>query len=92
MQNFDRLRDYLKAGGSRVVALSFTDLDRLVDGLPPPAIEREQWWANDNERPEAQCRAWRAAGYRAHADRERRLVTFTRCPDFHEGVDFHEGN
>lgn len=45
----------------RMVSLSFSDVDRLVGGLPPSATKYREWWANDSK---SQAQAWRAAGWR----------------------------
>ncbi|MCF4167085.1 hypothetical protein L2U69_15635 [Zavarzinia compransoris] len=86
MDKYDPLRAWLRAGGSRLVTLSFDEIDHMVHGLPRTAFEREQWWSNDDDAPgddapgdDAPCHAWRDAGYLAHADRGRGLVAFTRA-------------
>lgn len=85
MEKYEPLRQWLRAGGSRLVTLSFDEIDHMVHGLPRGAFERAQWWSNDNEAPgkDAPCRAWRDAGYVAHADRGRGLVAFTRATPCH---------
>jgi hypothetical protein len=45
------------------VTLTFSDIDRLVGGLPPTAYTTRQFWANDSK---VEARAWRSAGW--HVD------------------------
>jgi hypothetical protein len=61
---YNRLREYLAAAaerGDRAVYLDFEEIDRLVDGLPPPARSEKRWWANGKQ---AQAQAWQSAGWR----------------------------
>ena len=62
MAKYDTLRDHLLAvsNDQRRVVLSFTELDRVVGGLPESARRVRQFWANDSK---GQARAWRAAGW-----------------------------
>lgn len=67
MAKYDALRDHLAAvpATTRVITMSFSEVDRVVGGLPPSARRLRQWWANDSK---IEARAWRAAGW--HVDAE----------------------
>lgn len=56
--------------------LDFSEIDRLVGGLPSAAYLKKQWWSNGNQ-PQAQ--AWQAAGWRvATVGFARQRVAFIR--------------
>jgi hypothetical protein len=73
------LREYLAAAaerGEEAVYLDFSDIDRLIDGLPPAAYSKRQWWANGRQ---AQAQAWQDAGWRVDTvGFARRRVAFAR--------------
>lgn len=55
------LTDHLQGAGARVV-LTWAELDSIVGGLPPSAVDHyPHWWRGD--RPNT--RAWHGAGYEA---------------------------
>lgn len=61
--------------GEQVVTMTFGEVDRLVDGLPPSS-SRRQWWANNSQ---VQSLAWHEAGWHVDkVDLDARLVLFTR--------------
>jgi hypothetical protein len=64
----------------QAVTLTFAEVAAYVGGLPAPAYELRQWWADDTRR---QARCWRAAGWhvdRGGIDLDRQTVSFTRTP------------
>jgi len=65
MGKYDALADHLRGvpGDELTVTLTFSEVDRIVDGLPPSAYRLRQWWANDSK---VEAHAWRAAGW--HVD------------------------
>jgi hypothetical protein len=67
MGKYDALADYLREVPSeeQAVTLTFSEVDRIVGGLPPSAYRIRQWWANDSK---VEARAWRAAGWHVDAD------------------------
>lgn len=64
MAKYTPLAEHLEAllPEKQSVTLTFSDIDRLVGGLPPTANTR-QFWANDSK---VEARAWRSAGW--HVD------------------------
>ena len=58
MARWTDLGDALARGGPSL-RLSWSELDRIVGGLPPSATRHRAWWSGD--RPHV--RIWRAAGY-----------------------------
>lgn len=44
---YDPLKAELSRRGSAMVAMSITEIDRLVGGLPPSAYQYQAWWANE---------------------------------------------
>lgn len=60
----------------RSLTLTFSEVDRIVGGLPPTAHTLRQWWANDSK---VQARAWRSAGWHVDTvDLNRQVVRFAR--------------
>ncbi len=57
---FEHLRDAAD-GGEQMIALPIAEVDALIDGLPPAALTRKQWWSGTTS---VQARAWNAAGWR----------------------------
>ena len=82
MAKYDLLVEHLNRSGADEVTISFDEVDDLVEGLPPSAYERAQWWANDSVGP-AQSKTWLNAGWRvATHDLPQGWVTFVRSsPD-----------
>lgn len=63
MGRYDPLGDWL-AGQARdsELAMSFTEVERLIGGrLPPSARKHPAWWANDETH--VQAKAWINAGW-----------------------------
>ncbi len=80
MAKYDPLRDALTRNSGQSVAMSFSEIESLVKGLPPTAFERDEWWANEDVRTtrHVQCKAWGEAGYTASVDRRSRMAIFQR--------------
>jgi hypothetical protein len=80
---YDPLRDYLAAARERAesdIVMTFDEIDQIVvEGLPASARSGKTWWEN-SQGSGAHVRAWRAAGWTAHADLTAQTVTFTREP------------
>ncbi len=57
---FEHLRNAAE-GGEQVLAMPIAEVDALVDGLPPAALTKKQWWSATTT---AQARAWTDAGWR----------------------------
>ena len=80
MAKYDALREHLEAipATERFVTMRFSEIDRIVGGLPPSARKLRQWWANDSK---VEARAWRAAGWHVDAlgiDMNAETVRFAR--------------
>lgn len=81
MAKYEPLRDHLKADGSKIVTLSFVEIESIISGkLPQSARSYRPWWGNEEgETRHVQVRAWKSAGYRVEAvDQETGSVTFVR--------------
>lgn len=74
MPRWSLLTEYL-AQQDDVVVLTFPELDRIVEGLPPSATRHRAWWSGDR----THVRAWRDAGYRMASVDLGRSVTFVRA-------------
>ena len=79
MGKYDRLKDRLIESDAAKVTMTFSEIDRLIGGLPTSALERDAWWSNEDHRRtrHVQCKAWGEAGY-CDPDRRSRIVTFHR--------------
>lgn len=63
-RKYQRLFEHLQGAaerGDRILAMPIAEVDALVDGLPPAALTKKQWWSGSTS---AQARAWQAAGWR----------------------------
>lgn len=67
MAKYDSLAHHLELipNDQRSVEMTFSQVSRVVGGLPPSAYRLRQWWANDSK---VQGRAWRAAGWHVDAN------------------------
>ncbi len=66
MSKYDPLFRLLHSTKTDFVPMTFANVKSTLGFLPPSAIERRQWWANQRScanRP--QCRAWSEVGFRA---------------------------
>lgn len=64
--------------GEDSVILSWTELDRIVGGVPASAVRHyPQWWHGDR----SHVRAWKSAGYTAARIQPGQSVTFRRSED-----------
>ena len=77
---YERLARALAGSSASEVAMSFSELDVLVGGLPASAWE-SSWWANTRDFRRSQARAWMDAGYRADRVELGVAVTFVRSTD-----------
>jgi hypothetical protein len=78
MADWTELRTVLDKAG-RSVRLTWSELDRIVGGLPGSATQYRAWWSGD--RPHV--RAWRSAGYRVVDLVLGKEVTFVRTGEPH---------
>ncbi len=80
MAKYNTLTRYLEQKTSQSLVLSFSEIDRIVGGLPPSARKHREWW--ENEKPggsHVQSNAWLTGGYSVDTvDLGRETVTFSR--------------
>lgn len=82
MAQWTLLREFLKGVGPSV-QLSWSELDKIVGGLPPSAERHRAWWSGD--RPHV--RAWRSAGFTIGDLVMGHGVTFVRTDAAHKDHD-----
>jgi transcriptional regulator with XRE-family HTH domain len=70
------LRERLESSASEAVTMTFEQLEKLVGGLPPSAVNHRAWWGN--HAGNLQAKAWLGAGYVAEPEVARRRVTFRK--------------
>jgi hypothetical protein len=63
MAKYDALAQALATLGPVTAKVSFTQLDRIVDGLPDSAIKYREWWSNERNGSHVQAHSWMSAGY-----------------------------
>jgi hypothetical protein len=72
------LREHLDRLPPGRVQLTFSEIGRLVGGLPPSAHRYPAWWGNEREGSHVQAAAWLDAGRRVEkVDLNAARVTFT---------------
>jgi hypothetical protein len=76
MPKYGALTAYLQYRAEPVIVVSFGELDRLIDGLPPSARRHAAWWANSTA-SQNHARSWLDAGRRAQPDFNSGRVRFT---------------
>lgn len=82
MAKYDPLHQYICKQSLHQFVLSFAEVEAIIgDQLPASAI-RPQWWENatDPNSSHVQCRAWRAAGYKAFLLHGSNKVRFEKSP------------
>ena len=83
MGYYDPLRDYLMGCHSDEVALTFAEVEAILErALPTSARKYDAWWANlgdDVSTRHSHARSWHDAGYRARANRTAGTVVFRRA-------------
>ena len=81
MNTYDPLREFLSRQSAEEIVLAFAEIEKLTgEPLPDSAKKYDAFWANEDpsETRHYHCRAWRNAGYKAKADRARKIVTFRK--------------
>ena len=62
---YDPLYDHLLDSPNYVVALSFTEIERILGfALPASARRYQAWWANEREGTHSHARSWLDASYK----------------------------
>jgi hypothetical protein len=81
MSKYDPLQKYLRdePSGIKEIAMTISHINTIVK-LPPSALSHEEWWANENvdTTSHVQARSWQLAGWDAHPNLIRQIVTFYR--------------
>ena len=82
MAKYDRLALYLRSQSAPELALTFTEIEQIINAtLPCSAREQPAWWRNDLTpyRSSVQSRAWVGSGYGTYLiDFEEQRVTFRK--------------
>ena len=80
MNDYDRLRDYLKKQQLLEFALSFEQIEEIIDAALPRAAQRASWWETLRSPQEKmpQREACLAAGYIATRQVDGKSVRFRR--------------
>ena len=78
---YDPLFEHLCRAGDDAVTMTFTEIDRLVGGLPKSARTHPAWWANHGpDSRHVQADAWMKAGRDVEAvDLNAETVRFSRA-------------
>ncbi|HSH58371.1 MAG TPA: hypothetical protein VK988_01785 [Acidimicrobiales bacterium] len=66
MSKYDLLREHLDRLPPGRLQLTFSEIDRLVSGLPPSALRYPAWWGNERQGSHVQAAAWLDAGRRVY--------------------------
>ena len=78
MGKYDPLREHLERLSPERVQLTFSEIARLVGGLPPSAHRHPAWWSNERQGSHVQATAWLDTGRRVEdIDLNAGRVTFT---------------
>jgi hypothetical protein len=64
MSRYDAISQALGSAGGPTVDMAFTQLDRLVGGLPASARRHRAWWANEASGTHSHARSWLSVGWR----------------------------
>jgi hypothetical protein len=89
MARYGTLTSYLLGRSEAVVTLSFSELDRLVNGLPASARKYQAWWANSyTGQPHAQF--WLDAHRQAKPDFNAGIVRFVVGGDNSRGPNWRK--
>jgi len=78
--NYDVLRDYLKAQTKTELVLTFDEIEELIDDALPRAAQRASWWdtARAPEEKMPQREACLDAGFTATRMMDGKSVRFTK--------------
>lgn len=87
MSKYSSLRDHLRSRGTSEIAMSFSDIERIVGHpLPASAHRHRAWWSN-NTSNNVMTKAWVDAGYcTAQVDLAEERLIFRRV----DSVQLHE--
>ncbi len=81
MSKYAPLTDYLRRTGQSRIAMTFEEVERIVESkLPPSAVRHRSWWSNNPTNSVITC-AWLEAGYEtADVDMAGRKLVFRKRP------------
>ena len=67
MSKYEPLKHHLRDSGRPLVAMSFEDIEQIIETeLPPTAFKQRAWWSN-NPTNNVMTMAWLAAGVRGRS-------------------------
>jgi len=78
---YDPLYDHLTNSPETVIALSFSEIERILGfALPASARRYQAWWANEREGTHSHARSWLDASYESQAvDLNAQSLRFVAC-------------
>ncbi len=81
MGKYQKLGHFLRAQERPRIALTFAEIERIIEGrLPPSAYKYRPWWSN-NASNSVMTRQWLAAGFRTQqVDLAGKRLVFVRAP------------
>ncbi len=83
MAKYDPLYKYLLRCDSRIVTLTFDEIEKILGGnLPNSAYQYAWWWANEDVdiTRHTHCISWQNAGYKqVSLDLRNKRVTFEKA-------------
>lgn len=82
MGKYARLGEFLQAQRTKVVPMTFAEIERVIGGkLPPNSPQYPAWWSN-NPSNNVMTKVWLAAGFRTEqVDVKSRKVVFRRIEE-----------
>lgn len=82
MSKYDPLEQFLRKQTTKLVPMSFTDIERIIGAsLPPSARIHRPWWSN-NPKNSVITKAWLRAGFRTErVNMEQGKLMFRRAAD-----------
>ena len=80
MGKYDPLRNYLKRQRVNALELTFVEIERTLGSMLPKKSSHPEWWSDDADQqdPQVQTEAWRAAGFHASLIPGKERVHFAR--------------
>ena len=83
MAKYAPLADYLRGSGQDSVAMTFSDIERIIGAeLPQSAFTHRAWWSN-NPTNNVMTHAWLEAGYTtANVDMAARTLVFRKSAPY----------
>src|SRR5882757_1221584 len=82
MSKYDRLGDYLRTQRTKLVPMTFAEIERVIGAkLPPNSPQYPAWWSN-NPSNNVMTKVWLSAGFRTEqVDVKSRKIVFRRVEE-----------